>query len=454
MSNNKELPLVGPPIRTFFYYAIPSLIGLLAISTTSVIDGLFIGHILGANALAAVNFLIPYLTLMFALALMIAIGGSVIAGKCLGEKDSAGASAIFTQSMLAIIVIAILMASLSYFFESQLFRLLGAPEVLHTTMSRYYQVISFCLIIQLPNLVLYYFIRLDGNPVLGTQGLIIGAMTNISLDGLFIGYLGWGIESAAWATTIAQAIQCLYLSRFFKQPNRRLRITLYGLSLQALARSLYNGCSEFINELSVGIVIFTIHWLIVRQSGEQGIAGFAIANYLLFVGMMIYYGFIDSLHILISQNVGAGKIHRVHSFMAVATITIGLVCIGLASIALYASNIITGIFLDNPSSQAGMQAKQYLNYLWPCFLFSGFNVLLSAYFTAMQQPIPSACISLLRGLILPITLLLLLSALNNDLHFLYALPLAEAMTLFVAVALYIKHRKQLRSKPIDAPCLY
>ncbi|OAN14056.1 multidrug transporter MatE [Photobacterium jeanii] len=440
MAKQTNRALEGAVLPTFFYYAIPSLLGLLAISTAGIVDGIFIGRFLGSSALAAVNLLIPYFTFMFALALMIAIGGSVLAGKYLGENKHVFAHRIFSQSLLTIISITTLAALLIHWFPTVLFHFLGAPLALHQDMSHYLNIMSLCLIIQLTGMVLYYFIRVDGQPVLGTIALMVGAGTNIALDALFLGYFKLDISWAAWATTLAQTLQCVIMLLFFTRPERRLQLTTKLLSAPRFLRALYNGSSEFINELSVGIVIFTVHWLLLRNVGAQGVAGFAIANYLLFIGMMTFYGIIDAVHVLISQNHGAKNKHRIRQIMAVATTTIMMISALLAMAAWSAPQFITALFLDDITSTASLQAQAYMQVIWPCFLFSGMNVLLSSYFTATQQPRQSATIALLRGLILPVGLLLGFSF-AAPWHFLIALPVAEGLTLLFALNCYRIHSR-------------
>lgn len=437
--------LDGAVLPTFFYYAIPSLFGLLAISTAGVVDGIFVGRYLGANALAAINLLIPYFTFMFAIALMVAIGGSVVAGKHLGEKDNASANAIFTLSLLAILAFTLVMAIFNTFFHSKIFVLLGAPPALHNEMYRYLSVMSFCFVIQLSGMVLYYFIRTDGKPMLGTIALLVGAATNIALDAFFLGYLRWEIEWAAWATTLAQTGQCLILLSFFCHKDRQLHLTHTALKISTLMQALYNGVSEFINEIAVGVVIFTVHWLLLRHSGTNGVAGFAVTNYLLFVGTMIFYGVIDAVHVLISQNFGAKQHLRVQQVMVTSSMTVLSVSLGMVTLAWFLPSYITALFLDEINDSASQHAMLFINLIWPCFIFSGLNLLLSAYFTAIQQPRQSAYIALCRGLFLPVGLLLIFVMLNTPWHFLVALPVAEAMTFVFALTLYNKQLpKQLQ----------
>src|SRR6187402_1170691 len=95
----------GPVLRTFVYYAMPSLVGLVAISTASIVDGMFVSRFVGPDALAAVNLLLPYFTSLFGISLMLAMGGSVHAGRSLGEGDVASASAMFSKSLIAVVLL-------------------------------------------------------------------------------------------------------------------------------------------------------------------------------------------------------------------------------------------------------------------------------------------------------------------------------------------------------------
>lgn len=437
----------APIIPTFFYFALPSLAGLLAISSASIVDGIFVGRYLGAGPLASINLLIPYFTFMFSVCLMIAIGGTVLAGRYIGEKKQKKADAIFSQSLISAVLFTTAMAILVTPNSEYLFNALNAPKDIHETMDSYFGIMSFCLIIQLTTMVLYYFVRADGFPVLATTALIFGSITNIALDVLFLGYLGLGIEWAAWATTFAQSLQFLILLSFFVKKHRTLKFTLKGLKFRESVRALINGFSEFINEISVGIVIFTVHWLLLLESDDTEIAGFSIANYVLFISMMTYYGIVDAIHILVSQNLGAGNIRRIRYFMMLAAVTIlSMSTILVLTCTLY-PHYLSQLFLSDIENASQQSALLYLNILWPCLMFSGLNVLISAYFTAMQKPLQSAVIALSRGLLLPVILLIAFSTYVKQTHFLAALPIAEFITFAMASTLFVIHQK--RQTPTD-----
>ena len=133
--------LDGPIVLTFIKYMMPSLLGLIAMTSASLVDGMFIGNYEGVTALAAVNLIIPVTTLLFGVSMMISIGGSVRGGKYLGEKNTAAASAIFSKTLMFMVVYGLLVIALGLIFEAQIFASLGANETLFPVMSEYYRVI-------------------------------------------------------------------------------------------------------------------------------------------------------------------------------------------------------------------------------------------------------------------------------------------------------------------------
>ncbi len=441
--------LTGRIIPTFLYYVIPSSISLIAITTANLVDGIFVGNHIGADALAAITLLVPYLTVLFAIALMFAIGGSVSAGTYLGEAKFHSASRIFNQSLIAIGIISTTLAVLSVFFEQQLYQILNAPLSVQPVISQYFSIIRWVLIIQLFSLVLYYFIRIDGHPLLATCALVSGALMNILLDALFIVHLNMGLAGAAYATLLAQIVQCLILMSYFFSAKRTLRLSLRQSQWSELRHAAFNGLSEFINEISVGLIFLLINYLVIARLGLAGIAAFSVVNYFIFLSIMLCYGIADALHLVISQNYGAKHTHRIEQFLLT-----GLCCaLALGGVLLLVllqwQHIAISWFLDSKAVEVADLAAQILLLIWPLFLVNGLNIILSCYLTAIHKPRPSALIATARSLVLPGLLLVLLYTLlpqfkailwaTSQWSFLIALPLAEWCTFILAIIVTYPH---------------
>ena len=207
VNHTDNIVLNGPILSTFIRFAIPSVLGLLAITTASIVDGIFIGQFVSSEGLAAITLLIPFFTLVFAIALMLSIGGAVRAGHYLGQSRVQAASAVFSKCLISMFVLSLLFMSTSFVLDRQILNLLGATEELITLVLPYFHIICGVLVLQVTSMILYYFVRLDNYQTLGTFALIAGAIINILLDALFI--IGWemGLQVAAWATLVARFFQ-------------------------------------------------------------------------------------------------------------------------------------------------------------------------------------------------------------------------------------------------------
>lgn len=445
-SNLDTSPESGAIVLTFFRFVIPSTISLLAISTASVVDGFFVGNYLGSDALAAVNLLMPYFALLFGVALMFGVGGSVKASIYIGKKDYVRASALFSQILFVVFVMVLVVTPISLLFSEYLFAGLGGDTSIYPLMQDYFEVLCFATIMQLSCLVIYYFIRADNCPELGMRALMLGAFINIALDALFIAGLGWGIEGAAWATLIAQTIQLIYISSYFFSGKNNLRLARPQKNWKELGFSAFNGFSEFINEFSIGIVILVFHWIINIQSGVEGIAAFSVVNYLIYISLMVYYGIIDAMHVLLGQNFGAERIDRVTAFMKIATAAIAVLSVGLVVLVHAFQTQIVGFFLDEGADQAREMTQSFVDIIWPIFLFNGFNVLICAYLTSAEKAMHSSVIALLRSLILPIGFVLALYMTLPGIGFIYAVPVAEALTFAFALVFFCYYRPSVLLK--------
>lgn len=431
--------LTGPLWPVFFRYALPSVAGLLAITTAVIVDGFFIGNFVGADALAAITLLIPWFTFLFGIALALAIGGTVRAGRYLGEGRPDAASAIYSKCLLATLCIALVVAGVSLVAQEPLYRLLGASPALFPLMAEYFQVIAWVMVMQLVTMVFYYFIRVDGFPILATTALIVGSVTNILLDALLVGYMDMGLQGAALATGAAQVLQLSVQLLYLTRPGRKLVFRLRQTDWAEVLKALANGVSEWINEVSIGVVMLLINWLLMREQGVDGVAAFTVVNYLVFLSLMVFYGISDAMHVLLSHNLGAGNPDRIRRFMGCAlTVILGLGIVLVLGVWFHGGTLVR-LFLDaSADSTTAVMADRFLGILWPLFLINGVNVLLSVYLTAMHRPLPSAMVALSRSLVLPGLLLVLISTLAPDWPLLVALPLAEWLTFGLALTLFLQ----------------
>ena len=432
--------LDGPVAPTFFRYLGLSLVGLIAMTSASLVDGVFIGNYVGVTALAVVNLIIPITTLLFGVGLMLAIGGSVRGGKYLGERNPSAASAVFSKTLVCATVYGVVVVALGLLLEERLFAALGATPDLFPLMREYYRIVMPFLVAQLAAMTLYFFIRLDGFPNLAATALTVGAAINIALDYLFIAVYGWGLAGAAYATGLSQALPLAVMLLYFTKPGRRLRFRFRQDNWREIVQAAYNGISEFINEVSAGIVALILNWMLIQRVGVAGVAAITVVNYLMLLGFMVFFAVADTIGVMVSQNYGARDAKRISAFMATAGVAIAFVSAASIAILLMASKPMILLFVDGRDSEAMVaMATDFVTYVWPLFLFAGANMLMSGYLTAIHRPFQSGVVALCRGLVLPATFLVLGYYLFADYRFVAALPVAEGVAAVLALALVFRH---------------
>jgi len=442
--NNKYDPINGKVIPVFFHYAIPSVIGMLAVTSAGVIDGIFVGNFVGATALAAINISMPAFALFAAVVFMLAVGGSVMCGKFMGEGKLQSASSIFSKTVYATLLVIVLISVCFLLFLDQLVSMLGANEDLHGLVKDYMRIIVFAAPLLVLGLTLDYFVRIDGRPLLASAALIAFAIINISLDYLFIVRLGWGIKGAAWATAISEAcIFFILLSHWFSA-----RCTLQRISFSECHRdgwkdvlkAAYNGVSEFANEMSIGLITLLFNWVMITRLGVEGVAAFTIISYMLYIGLEVCYGVSESLQPTVSKNLGAKQPQRIKQFLLTAVLSCFSIGVLVSGLFLFIPETLISMFLREGETRTVEIALTFIALFWPAFLFNGMNLTLSSYFTALHKPLQSVTIALSRSLVLPVLGLLLLPRWFGDNGVFLAIPVAEAATFILAVVLVSKNR--------------
>ena len=420
----------------FFQYSIPSVLGMLAISSANIVDGFFIGNYVGDFGLAAINISLPIFSFLFGFALILAIGSSVVSGKLIGEGDIKNASNIFTKTIISITLFSFIICSFLFLNIENILYLFGADENLTKIAIEYLSVILIFIPFLMIGVVLDYFVRVDNRPNLAFIALLSSALINFILDYFLIVYLQKGIFGAGLATGISQlALIFILLPHFFSKKATLKFVKPIGNYIQII-KALYNGASEFVNEISIGIMTLIFNYVMIKNFGVEGIAAFTVIEYLLFIGVMISFGISDSLQPIISKNFGAKKSKRIEEFLKLAFISTSLVGFIMIILLLFIPDTLTNIFLEDTNYKTKQLVVNFVSFIWIIFLFDGINLVVSSYLTAIHKPLASMIIALSRSFIFPVFFLFTLPILFNENGIFMSIPMAEFITFLIALILY------------------
>ena len=422
----------------FFQYSIPSVLGMLAISSANIVDGFFIGNYVGDFGLAAINISFPIFSLLFGFALMLAIGGSVISGKLLGEGNIKNASIIFTKTMISITFFSFISCTVLFLNIETILHLFGADENLTKIAIEYLSIMLIFIPFLMIGVVLDYYVRVDNRPNLAFIALFSSAIINVILDWFMIVYLQKGIFGAALATGISQlALIFILLPHFFSKKATLSFVKPMGSYIQII-KACYNGASEFVNEISIGIMTLIFNYVMIKNFAVEGIAAFTVIEYLLFIGIMISFGISDSLQPIISKNFGAKENKRIEEFLKLAFISTSFVGVVMIVLILFIPDTLANIFLEDTNYKTKEIVLNFATFVWIIFLFDGFNLVISAYLTAIHKPLASMIIALSRSFIFPVFFIFTLPFFFDLNGIFMAIPMAEFITFIIAVILFRK----------------
>ncbi len=437
INNNKIL--TGKPVKTFFSFSLPNVAAMLCIASASVIDGYFVGNFIGPDGLAAVTLAMPFISLFYGLVIMLCIGGVVVCGKRLGEGNIPEASNIFSMTLLAALVPNVILAVLGFLFHEPLLGAITNDDIAVAEMAGRYLQTFFCFVIfSSTSFCLTQFARVDGRPYLSSAMVITSAVLNIILDWLFLAKFGWGIQAAAAATGIAYSVSLLLLPLYLRPGKQSLRLRWPRWDGRAIFRMCANGFSELINEVSGGFFMLVINFVLIRRVGTYGVAAFAVVNYIMMMELIAVYGIGDSIGPLVSTCFGAKDSRRIKLFLRYGIASVACIGAAAAGLVLFRTEWLVEIFLDSGAEDAHDLAMRFAAFFWPAFLFNGTSIVLTAYFTAMHKALASIMTALLRTLVLPVILLIILPVFLGDIGIIVAIVVAEAITLLIAISLFLR----------------
>ncbi len=444
---NRNLLERGPISRVFLKYSLPSVITMVFFGVQTLVDGVVVGKHLGSDALGGINIIMPLYSFIMVLALIVSIGSQVLVSMELGRKNSDKAQDAMSTGFRALVGISVVATVFMLLLAEPLTKLMGADERLLPFSLAYLKgLVPFIL----PLTLCFYsdaMLKALGHPRFSMIIMSLSVVINVLLTFYFVIGLGWGNTGASVATGIAFTVGLLISGSITFNPKQRLSMLKGRFHMPLLRNAVYNGSSEGVSEMAAAVSILIINLTVVRLLGADGVAAFTAINYINFTGILLFLGISDGLIPVLSYNYGAGnyqRVKRLFRFAAVVNMSIGVIVFIVLQV--FGGHAIL-LFFDGSESQAFQIAVDGLHLFAFVFLINGLNVLIIAYFTALGEARISIIISAVRGLVFVLVGVTVLPILMGIAGVWVAIPLAELLTLGVALMLIRRmHRRMLNNK--------
>lgn len=455
----------------FIQYVLPSVAAMWVYTIYTMADGIFVARGVGEQALAAVNLCMPMINGAFSMGILFAVGASTRASICKGRGDTQESNRVFTIGAVTVAAIGLLTALTATLLLPQLARLLGADAETLPYVKGYLGIIVLFLPFYMTSYYLEVLAKADGFPKLAIKTSIAGALTNIVLDAIFVLVFHWGIEGAAVATGLSQAMTfSIYLRHFLaRTPLRKAAVSAAngtaadatlstpaaanpGFTFvrvrwqpQAVLRFAKLGLADCVTELSIGLCIFVFNRTLLAVSGSEGVVIYTVISYFGQLVLMTMMGINQGSQPLISYYYGRGKSDFCSYIFRLALCCAGICAIVAFVIGFFCPAPIVNIYIDhgtNPELYArGIRAFRLYA---PAFLPLGIVIPMMGYFTSLELPKQAMSISLGRGMLFAICALLLLAFLFGEPGIWISAVVSETCTLILALLLYRHDRKSGR----------
>ncbi len=391
----------GKTHALFAKYAIPQMIGLLFNSVYTIVDGIFIGHRLGTDSMAAAAVSVPLIEILIALAMLVASGAGVLVSGHLGRNEKEKAAQVFHIAVICACGMGILIMIFGNILIEPLAKLLGSTPQIHDQAIEYMQYIITCCPFLILSFLFSSLVRNDGRPKLAMIALAVGSVSNIVLDYVFMYPLHMGIGGAALATAVGPIFSVLILLPHFLSKRGDLYFARTAVSLRRVRKIYALGFPSFIMEFTIGIITFIYNFAIVRHNfGEIGLAAYLVIGYLMLIILTLFLGMAEGLQPVFSYFTGTGEVARnraMRSFAAKVFLLTGIVCYLLI---VFFSRYFFSIFNPNDPELIDFMCNKSLPYFCGFFL-AGYNILMISFWQSTRRAEKALIVSLSRSVLWP-----------------------------------------------------
>ncbi len=450
------------PWRLFFVVAMPGMVSMFAMSIYSIIEGIFIGQILGEGAFAAVNIAMPLVMINFSLADLIGVGASVPISIALGKKDHDTANNVFSCSVIMIFFASVLMGSVMFFAAEPLARMMGADNILLDTSVRYLRTCALCSPLATIFFAMDNYLRISGF-VKTSMAINIGCnVLTIGLLSIFLLVCEMDVVGSALATSLSMC-SCSFVAILpFVMRKTLLKFRRPKFNKAMFKQIAACGSPVFLNNIAgrVTSILMNISLMTlgVQAFGEGGgttaVAVYAVLMYSSDLCWPLLYGISDSLAPAIGFNWGAESYDRVKKIVRcgyIGTSTVGLVS---TSILFFFSGTVASLFVEAEEVRLLEMSEHAIRLFCFAYLFRWIAVSTQSFFSAIEKPAFATTMAVSVALVFPVIMLGSLWNLGLDGIWLNFVGVNALAALFAALLLgkvgkEIKRREKLKAIPED-----
>ena len=423
-------------------FTLPTIIMMIFTSIYGVVDGLFVSNIIGSNAFASINLIMPAIMIIGTIGFMIGTGGSAIVSKTLGEGDKEKANKYFSMLVYLEIILGILFTIIALLVIEPVARMLGATEEMMTDCLTYGRILLIGMTAFILQNSFQSFMVVAEKPKFGLVISIISGVTNIVLDFVYIYLFKWGVAGAAVATITSQFVGAIIPMIYFSRKNNTmLRLGKTKFELSPIIKTCVNGSSEMVTNLSMSLVNILFNMQLMKIAGADGVSAYGIIMYVGFLFVGTYMGYSVGSAPVISYHFGANNKEELRSLLRKSIKLLGVVAVIMTILSEIFAKPLASIFVSYDKELLELTINALRLYSLS-YIVSWFNIFASSFFTALNDGFVSALISFIRTLLFQVITILVLPAIWGINGIWLSVLVAETLSIIVSIICFIKNRRK------------
>ena len=429
-------------IKRMLMFTMPSIIMMIFTSIYGVVDGFFVSNFVGKTEFAAVNFIMPVLMILGAFGFMLGAGGSAIVARTLGQGKNEEAQKQFSLFVYSGLVLGFITGALGAVLIEPIAVLLGAEGQMLEYCVTYGRIISAATPAYMLQFEFQTFFITAEKPKLGLYMTLVSGVMNMVLDLLFMAVFDWGIVGAALATAVSQTVGGIVPLIYFGRENTSLlRLVRTKFVAKWMTKAVTNGSSELMSNISFSVVGMLYNFQLMKYAGEDGVAAYGVLMYVNMIFIAVFIGFATGMAPVIGYHFGAENHNELKSLLRKSIKVIGICSVAMLVFGEICAYPLSYIFVGYDKALMEMTLRGFLIYSFS-FLFAGFAIFGSAFFTALSDGVTSAIMAFLRTLVFQVIAVLALPMLFGLDGIWWSIVAAEIAAVALTVMFIVIKRKK------------
>ncbi len=422
-----------------------------------IVDGTFIANFAGENEFAGVNLIFPVIMLVSCIGFIFGSGGGALISKKLGEGKREEANKTFSLVTYTVIGVGIFFSIVFFFLVPKITEYFArinstktTPEMIEAATT-YGQIMIAGVVLFILQVYFHSIFAVNETNIHGFYFTLAGGLTNMLMDYLLIGVFKLNVTGAAFASLSGMLISSIGpIFYFIFHKGNLIYLGKPRKSWADIGKTLTNGSSEFVANVSGNIVTLVLNIQLLKYIGQNGVVAYGIISYVSFLFFAIFIGYSVSITSIIGYNFGAKNKEELTNILNRSFVLLEIIGTAMFILSIALSGPFAHLFTNGDPEMIAL-AKRAIRLYSICYLFTGFSMFGSSFFTGLNNGLISALISFCRTLVFELGMVLLLPVLFGVDGIWLSIVVAEILSMVMTISFMFGLRKKYGYKILRFP---